>query len=80
MAQIKINRSQARINPIETPRVSALAMDQNIMLNYGNAIASVGKIVEDARAKTQKTQDTNDVRSLIMEAQKSIIHIKIVQM
>ena len=36
MAVIKINRSSARIAPIETPRVSALSMDQNIMLNYGS--------------------------------------------
>tara|TARA_R110002167_G_scaffold57849_1_gene164139 strand:+ start:462 stop:2111 length:1650 start_codon:yes stop_codon:yes gene_type:complete len=73
MAQIKINRSQARINPIETPRVSGLAIDPNIMINYGNAIASVGKVVEDAKLKTQKTQDTNDARALFMEAQKSIM-------
>ena len=73
MAQIKINRSQARINPIETPRVSGLAIDPNIMVNYGNAIASVGKVVEDAKLKTQKTQDTNDARALFMEAQKSIM-------
>ena len=71
MAQIKINRSQARINPIETPRVSGLAIDPNIMINYGNA--SVGKVVEDAKLKTQKTQDTNDARALFMEAQKSIM-------
>jgi len=73
MAVIKINRSSARINPIETPRVSALAMDQNIMLNYGNAIAQVGKVIEDAQTKTQKTQDANDVRGLFKVAQMSII-------
>ena len=73
MAVIKINRSQARINPVETPRLSALAMDQNVMINYGNSIAQVGKVIESARAKTQKTQDTNDARALFMEAQKSIM-------
>ena len=73
MAQIKINRSTARINPIETPRVSTLAMDPNIMFNYGNAIASVGKVIEDAKTKTQKTQDTNDARGLFKTAQMTII-------
>ena len=73
MAIIKINRSQARINPIETPRVSGLAIDPNIMVNYGNAIASVGKVVEDAKAKTQKTQDTNDARELLNEAKKTVM-------
>ena len=73
MAVIKINRSSARINAINTPNVSALAMDQNIMLNYGNSIAQVGKVIEDAQAKTQKTQDTNDARGLFKVAQMSII-------
>jgi len=73
MAQIKINRSTARINPIETPRVSTLAMDPNIMFNYGNAIASVGKVIEDAKTKTQKTQDINDVRGLFKTAEMTII-------
>ena len=73
MAVIKINRSQARINAINTPNVSGLAIDPNIMINYGNSIAQVGKVIEDARAKTQKTQDTNDARTLFMEAQKSIM-------
>lgn len=73
MAVIKINRSSARIAPIETPRVSALAMDQNIMLNYGNSIAQVGKVIEDAQAKTKKTQDINDVRVLMKTAQMTII-------
>ena len=73
MAVIKINRSSARIAPIETPRVSALAMDQNIMLNYGNSIAQVGKVIEDAQAKTKKTQDMNDVRVLMKTAQMTII-------
>ena len=73
MAVIKINRSSARIAPIETPRVSALAMDQNIMLNYGNSIAQIGKVIEDAQTKTKKTQDMNDVRVLMRTAQMTII-------
>ena len=73
MAVIKINRSSARIAPIETPRVSALSMDQNIMLNYGTSIAQVGKVINDAQAKTQKTQDMNDVRDLMKTAQMTII-------
>ena len=73
MAIIKINRSQARVADVPVPNVSALTLDPRLATNYGNAIASVGKVVEDARAKTQKTQDTNDARSLFIEAQKSIL-------
>ena len=70
MAIIKINRSQSRVADIPVPRVSSLTLDSRLATNYGQAIASVGKVVEDAKAKTQKTQDTNDARSLFMEAQK----------
>ena len=73
MAQIKINRSSARVANIQTPNLSALRLDSNLALNYGAAIASVGKIIEDAKAKTQKTQDNNDARALFTEAQKTII-------
>ena len=73
MAIIKINRSQARVADVPVPNVSALTLDPRLATNYGNAIASVGKVVEDARAKTQKTQDTNDARSLFLNAQKSIL-------
>jgi len=73
MAIIKINRSQARVADVPVPNVSALTLDSRLAVNYGNAISSVGKVVEDARAKTQKTQDTNDARSLFIEAQKSIL-------
>ena len=73
MAIIKINRSEARVADVPVPSVGALSLDTSLASNYGNAIASVGKVVEDARAKTQKTQDTNDARSLFIEAQKSIL-------
>ena len=73
MAVIKINRSNARIADAQVPNLSALRLDSNLALNYGAAIASVGKIIEDAKAKTQKTQDLNDVRSLVMEANKKIM-------
>ena len=73
MAVIKINRSTARIADIPVPNLSALRVDSNLALNYGAAIASIGKVVEDARAKTQKTQDMNDVRGLVMEANKAIL-------
>jgi len=73
MAVIKINRSTARIADIPVPNLSALRVDSNLATNYGAAIASIGKVVEDARAKTQKTQDMNDVRALVMEANKSIL-------
>ena len=73
MAVIKINRSTARIADVQVPNLSALRLDSNLALNYGAAIASVGKVVDDARAKTKKTQDKNDVRALLMEANKSIM-------
>ena len=73
MALIKINRSSARIANVQTPNLSALRLDGNLALNYGAAIASVGKVIEDARAKTQKTQDKNDARELVMEANKKIM-------
>ena len=73
MAIIKINRSSARVADIKTPNLSALRMDSNLALNYGTAIASVLKVVEDAKDKTQKTQDINDSRALFLEAQKTII-------
>ena len=73
MAIIKINRSQARVADVPVPNVSALTLDSRLASNFGNAIASVGKVIEDARAKTQKTQDTNDARSLFLEAQKTLL-------
>ena len=73
MAIIKINRSQARVNPAQTPNLSALSLDQNAMINYGNSIAQVGKVIDDARAKTKKTQDTNDARELLNEAKKTVM-------
>ena len=73
MAIIKINRSQARVADVSVPNLGALTLDPRLATNYGNAIASVGKVIDDARAKTQKTQDTNDARSLFIEAQKSIL-------
>ena len=73
MAQIKINRSTARVANTEAPNLSALRLDTNLFTNYGAAIASVGKVVEDAAKKTKKTQDNNDVRELLMAANRSII-------
>ena len=73
MAQIKINRSSARVAETQAPNLSALRLDTNLFRNYSAAIASVGKVVEDAAKKTKKTQDNNDVRELLMSANKSII-------
>ena len=73
MAVIKINRSTARIADVPVPNLSALRLDSSLALNYGAAMASVGKVVEDAKAKTKKTQDINDVRALVMAANKSIM-------
>jgi len=73
MAQIKINRSTARVADTQAPNLSALRLDTNLFTNYSRAISSIGKVVEDTAKKTQKTQDMNDVRALVIEANKSIM-------
>ena len=67
MAVIKINRSQGKIANIQTPNVSALRLDSGLALAQGAAISSLGKIIEDTKAKTKKTDDKNELQRLITE-------------
>ena len=67
MAVIKINRSQGKIANIQTPNVSALRLDSGLALAQGAAISSIGKIIEDTKAKTKKTDDKNELQRLITE-------------
>ena len=67
MAVIKINRSQSKIANIQTPNVSALRLDSGLALAQGAAISSIGKIIEDTKAKTKKTDDKNELQRLITE-------------
>ena len=62
MAVIKINRSQSKITNVPTPNISALRLDSNLALAQGNAIASIGKVIEDTAAKTKKQEDKINVR------------------
>jgi len=65
MAIIKIQRSQSKIANVPTPNVSALRLDSNLAIAQGNAISSIGKIIEDTKAKTKKTEDKNELQRLI---------------
>ena len=67
MAIIKIQRSQSKIANVPTPNVSALRLDSNLAIAQGNAISSIGKIIEDTKAKTKKTEDKNELQRLITE-------------
>ncbi len=67
MAIIKIKRSQSNIVNVPTPNVSALRLDSNLAIAQGNAISSIGKIIEDTKAKTKKTEDKNELQRLITE-------------
>jgi len=67
MAIIKIRRSQSNIANVPTPNVTALRLDSNLALAQGNAISSIGKIIEDTKAKTKKTEDKNELQRLITE-------------
>ena len=73
MAVIKINRSQSKITNVPTPNISALRLDSNLALAQGNAIASIGKVIEDTAAKTKKQEDTNRFRKLKLQIDKDII-------
>jgi len=67
MAIIKIRRSQSNIANVPTPNVTALRLDSNLAIAQGNAISSIGKIIEDTKAKTKKTEDKNELQRLITE-------------
>jgi len=67
MAVIKINRSQSKIANVPTPNVTALTLDSNLAIAQGNAIASIGKVIEDTAKKTKTTEDKNELQRLITE-------------
>ena len=67
MAVIKINRSQSKITNVPTPNISALTLDSNLALAQGNAIASIGKVIEDTAKKTKTTEDKNELQKIITE-------------
>lgn len=73
MAIIKIKRSQSKIGNVPTPNVTALTLDTNLALAQGAAISSLGKVVEDAKAKTKKQDDKNTFRKLKVQLDKDII-------
>ena len=67
MAIIKIKRSESNIANVPTPNVTALRLDSNLAIAQGNALSSIGKLIEDAKAKTKKTEDKNELQRLITE-------------
>ena len=67
MAIIKIKRSESNIANVPTPNVTALRLDSNLAIAQGNALSSIGKLIEDAKAKTKKTEDKNELQRLINE-------------
>ncbi len=73
MAIIKIKRSQSKIGNVPIPNVTALTLDTNLALAQGAAISSLGKVVEDAKAKTKKQDDKNTFRKLKVQLDKDII-------
>ena len=64
MAIIKINRSQARVADVPVPNVSALTLDSNLALAQGNAIASIGKVINETAKKTKTTEDKNELQKI----------------
>ena len=74
MANIKIQRSERRVAPFDNTKISSAALP---VFQIG-AIAESGfnaltKPIKDAIAKTKKTQDANDFRSLFQLAHKKIV-------
>ena len=74
MANIKIQRSERRVAPFESTQVSAAALPVfQIGAMVEKGITELLKPIEDAKKKTKKTQDTNDVRALLLETNKLIV-------
>ena len=74
MAVIKIQRSDRRVTPYDNTQVSAAALPVFQIANIvESGVTGLIKPIEDAKKKTKKTQDINDARSLMMEANKTII-------
>jgi hypothetical protein len=73
MAKIKIYQSQASIQQQREPNVTSLAIDPSVGTNFGAAISSLGKVIEDVRAKTRKTSESIEVADLTTKAHQKII-------
>ena len=74
MANIKIARSERRVAPFDNTKTSTAALpvfQVGAMVESG--FTGLFKPIKDAIAKTKKTQDTNDARSLIQLAHKTIV-------
>ena len=74
MARIKIQRSQRGVAPYKAAPLGSAALP---ILQIGamieSGITGLFKPIEEAKAKTKKTQDKNDARSLFQEAHKQIV-------
>ena len=74
MANIKIQRSERRVAPFDNIKTSSAALP---VFQIGAVVESgfnaLTKPIKDAIAKTKKTQDANDFRSLFQLAHKKIV-------
>ena len=67
MAVIKINRSQSQVRLPQQNNLTNLVISPNLAIMQGNAINSISKAIEDASAKTKKTEDQNELQRIITE-------------
>ena len=67
MAVIKINRSQSQVRLPQQNNLTGLVTSPNLAIMQGNAINSISKAIEDASAKTKKTEDQNELQRIITE-------------
>ena len=67
MAVIKINRSQSQVRLPQQNNLTNLVTSPNLAIMQGNAINSIAKSIEDASAKTKKTEDQNELQRIITE-------------
>ena len=74
MAKIKIERSKRRIAQFEnTPIGAAVLPTLQIGAMVEQGFNALTKPILDAKKKTQETQDKNDARALVIEANKKIM-------
>ena len=67
MAVIKIQRSTAKVNVPRSGNITAAQLNQNVGIQFGNAIASLGDAVTLAAKKQKTTNDKNKLQDLITE-------------
>tara|TARA_R110002110_G_scaffold79204_1_gene207228 strand:+ start:446 stop:2107 length:1662 start_codon:yes stop_codon:yes gene_type:complete len=67
MAVIKINRSQSQVRLPQQNNLTGLVTSPNLAIMQGNAINSISKAINDAAAKTKKTEDQNELQRIITE-------------